>query len=73
VVCTSPTTRCWVRRRGAGSACPPTSTTSVEEHAAIYRAIRDGAADAAGVHMDKIREDYRREIQRHVFGDDPDK
>jgi len=29
--------------------------------------------DAAGVHMDKTLEDYRREMQRRVFGDDPDK
>jgi GntR family transcriptional repressor for pyruvate dehydrogenase complex len=45
---------------------------AVEEHAAIYRAIRDGdpgaAAEAAAVHMDKTLEDYRREIQRRVFG-----
>jgi DNA-binding FadR family transcriptional regulator len=45
---------------------------AVEEHAAIYRAIRDGDADAAGaaaaVHVDRTLEDYRREIQRRVFG-----
>ncbi len=45
---------------------------AVEEHEAIYRAIRDGdpdaAAEAAGVHLDKTLEDYRREIQRRVFG-----
>lgn len=41
------------------------------EHAAIYRAIRDGdpeaAAEAAAVHLDKTLEDYRREIQRRLF------
>jgi DNA-binding FadR family transcriptional regulator len=45
---------------------------AVEEHAAIYRAIRDGepaqAAHAATVHLDNTLEDYRREIQRRVFG-----
>jgi len=45
---------------------------AVEEHLAIYRAIRDGdpdaAAEAAGVHLDNTLEDYRREIQRRVFG-----
>src|SRR5579863_1248968 len=46
---------------------------AVEEHAAIYRAIRDGDADgaaqAAAVHLDNTLEDYRREIRRRVFGD----
>jgi len=45
---------------------------AVEEHAAIYQAIRDGdpeaAAQAAAVHLDNTLEDYRREIQRRVFG-----
>ena len=45
---------------------------AVEEHAAIHRAIRDGkpdeAAAAAGVHLDNTLEDYRREIQRRLFG-----
>jgi GntR family transcriptional repressor for pyruvate dehydrogenase complex len=45
---------------------------AVEEHVAIYQAIRDGdpeaAARAAAVHLDKTLEDYRREIQRRVFG-----
>ena len=45
---------------------------AVEEHAAIHRAIRDGKADeaaaAAGVHLDNTLEDYRREIQRRLFG-----
>lgn len=45
---------------------------AIEEHAAIYQAIRDGdpeaAAKAAGAHMDNTLEDYRREIQRRVFG-----
>jgi GntR family transcriptional regulator, transcriptional repressor for pyruvate dehydrogenase complex len=45
---------------------------AVEEHDAIYRAIRDGepeaAAQATSVHLDSTLEDYRREIQRRVFG-----
>ncbi|WP_167542480.1 FadR/GntR family transcriptional regulator [Streptomyces himastatinicus] len=45
---------------------------AVEEHAAICRAIRDGdpeaAAGAAMTHLDNTLEDYRREIQRRVFG-----
>jgi len=45
---------------------------AVEEHDAIYRAIRDGdpqaAAEATATHLDNTLEDYRREIQRRVFG-----
>ncbi|MFI0724434.1 FadR/GntR family transcriptional regulator [Streptomyces sp. NPDC021224] len=45
---------------------------AVAEHAAIHRAIKDGdaeaAAQAATVHLDQTLEDYRREIQRRVFG-----
>ena len=45
---------------------------AVQEHAAIYQAIRDGdpeaAAQATAVHLDNTLEDYRREIQRRVFG-----
>jgi GntR family transcriptional repressor for pyruvate dehydrogenase complex len=45
---------------------------AIAEHAAIYQAIRDGdpeaAAEAAAVHVDKTLEDYRREIQRRLFG-----
>jgi DNA-binding FadR family transcriptional regulator len=45
---------------------------AVDEHEAIYRAIRDGdpeaAAHATSVHLDNTLEDYRREIQRRVFG-----
>ncbi|WP_199831017.1 FadR/GntR family transcriptional regulator [Streptomyces sp. NBRC 110028] len=45
---------------------------AVEEHASICRAIRDGdpeaAARAATAHLDNTLEDYRREIQRRVFG-----
>lgn len=45
---------------------------AVAEHAAIYSAIRGGdpeaAAQAATVHLDQTLEDYRREIQRRVFG-----
>ncbi|WP_031073243.1 FadR/GntR family transcriptional regulator [Streptomyces sp. NRRL WC-3742] len=46
--------------------------SAVEEHEAIYRAIRDGrpeeAAAATVVHLDRTLEDYRREIQRRLFG-----
>jgi GntR family transcriptional repressor for pyruvate dehydrogenase complex len=45
---------------------------AVDEHEAIYHAIRDGdpeaAAQATSVHLDNTLEDYRREIQRRVFG-----
>lgn len=45
---------------------------AVAEHAAIFHAIRVGdpeaAAEAAAVHLDNTLEDYRREIQRRVFG-----
>ncbi|WP_042405526.1 FadR/GntR family transcriptional regulator [Streptacidiphilus carbonis] len=45
---------------------------AVDEHTAIYQAIRDGdpeaAARATAVHLDNTLEDYRREIQRRVFG-----
>lgn len=45
---------------------------AIEEHAAIYQAIRDGdpdaAARAAAVHLDNTLKDYRREIQRRLFG-----
>lgn len=45
---------------------------AVEEHAAICLAIRRGdaeaAAEAAAVHLDNTLDDYRREIQRRVFG-----
>jgi GntR family transcriptional repressor for pyruvate dehydrogenase complex len=45
---------------------------AIEEHAAIHRAIRDGDPDAAArataIHLDNTLEDYRREIQRRVFG-----
>ena len=48
------------------------AAAAVEEHEAIYRAIRDGepeaAAQATCVHLDNTLEDYRREIQRRVFG-----
>jgi GntR family transcriptional regulator, transcriptional repressor for pyruvate dehydrogenase complex len=46
---------------------------AVKEHDAIYRAIRDGrpeaAAEATSVHLDNTLKDYRREIQRRVFGE----
>ena len=45
---------------------------AVAEHAAIFRAIREGdpeaAAPTATSHLDNTLEDYRREIQRRVFG-----
>ncbi|WP_367129398.1 FadR/GntR family transcriptional regulator [Saccharothrix sp. HUAS TT1] len=45
---------------------------AVEEHLAIYQAIRDGdpeaAARAAGLHLDNTLQDYRSEIQRRLFG-----
>ena len=45
---------------------------AVAEHAAIYEAIRagdpDAAAEATSVHLDKTLDEYRREIQRRVFG-----
>jgi GntR family transcriptional repressor for pyruvate dehydrogenase complex len=45
---------------------------AVDEHDAIFGAIRDGepeaAAHAACVHLDNTLQDYRREIQRRVFG-----
>lgn len=45
---------------------------AIEEHAAIYQAIRDADPDAAAhttaVHLDNTLEDYRREIQHRVFG-----
>jgi DNA-binding FadR family transcriptional regulator len=48
------------------------AAAAVDEHEAIYRAIRDGepeaAAQATCVHLDNTLEDYRREIQRRVFG-----
>ena len=48
------------------------AAAAVEEHEAIYHAIRDGeseaAAEATSVHLDNTLEDYRREIQRRVFG-----
>ncbi len=46
---------------------------AVEEHDAIYCAIRDGkpeaAAEATYIHLDNTLKDYRREIQRRVFGE----
>ncbi len=47
------------------------ASDAVEEHAALYTAIRDGdpekAARAAAIHLDNTLEDYRREIQRRLF------
>lgn len=44
---------------------------AVEEHAAVYVAIRNGqpeaAARAAADHIDNTLEDYRQEIQRRIF------
>ncbi|MDX3117176.1 MULTISPECIES: FadR/GntR family transcriptional regulator [Streptomyces] len=48
------------------------TAAAVQEHEAIYRAIRDGrpeeAAQATAIHLDRTLEDYRREIQRRLFG-----
>jgi DNA-binding FadR family transcriptional regulator len=56
---------------GLSGALGPHAPKAVEEHAVIYRAIRDGdaeaAAQAAAVHIENSLEDYRREIQRRVF------
>jgi len=45
---------------------------AVEEHDAIFRAIRDGEPEAAVkascLHLDNTLMDYRREVQRRVFG-----
>jgi DNA-binding FadR family transcriptional regulator len=45
---------------------------ALAEHEAIYQAIRDGdaeaAAHAAALHLDNTLDDYRREIQRRLFG-----
>ncbi|WP_218010964.1 FadR/GntR family transcriptional regulator [Herbidospora mongoliensis] len=44
---------------------------AVEEHEAIFQAIRVGdaeaAAEAAAAHIDNTLEDYRREIQQRIF------
>ncbi|WP_312878104.1 FCD domain-containing protein [Lentzea indica] len=57
---------------GMNGAVGSNAAEAVEEHAAIYQAIRGGdpeaAAAAAAVHVDRTLEDYRREIQRRVFG-----
>jgi DNA-binding FadR family transcriptional regulator len=45
---------------------------AIEEHAAIYKAIREGrpedAALAAATHIDNTLDDYRKKIQQRVFG-----
>ena len=45
---------------------------AIEEHDAIYEAIRRGDAEEASqattVHLNKTLEDYRNVIQRHLFG-----
>jgi len=50
----------------------PRIAGAAEEHAAIYRAIRDGEADAAAaaaaVHIDNSLADYQEAIQRRLFG-----
>ncbi|WP_243704698.1 FadR/GntR family transcriptional regulator [Micromonospora sp. KC723] len=44
---------------------------AIEEHEAIYQAIRAGdaeaAAEAAATHVDNTLDDYRREIQQRIF------
>jgi len=58
---------------GMNGAIGSHAAEAIAEHDAIYQAIRDGdaeaAAVAAGVHLDKTLDDYRREIQRRVFGE----
>ncbi|GAA1262151.1 FCD domain-containing protein [Sphaerisporangium rubeum] len=48
---------------------------AVEEHDAIYQAIRAGepeaAAQAAATHIDNTLDDYRREIQQLLFSSSP--
>lgn len=48
------------------------TASAVQEHGTIYRAIRDGrpdqAAEATSAHLDRTLQDYRREIQRRLFG-----
>lgn len=50
----------------------PRIASAAEEHATIYRAIRDGDADAAAaataVHIDNSLADYQQAIQRRLFG-----
>jgi GntR family transcriptional repressor for pyruvate dehydrogenase complex len=45
---------------------------AITEHAAIFRAIRDGnpeaAAQAAATHLDNTLEQYQRDIKRRLFG-----
>jgi len=57
---------------GLAGAAGNHAAEAVQEHAAIYQAIRGGdpeaAAAAAAAHVDRTLEDYRREIQRRVFG-----
>jgi GntR family transcriptional regulator, transcriptional repressor for pyruvate dehydrogenase complex len=57
---------------GIHNALSEGTAAAVEEHEAIYRAIRDGRADeaaaATAAHLDRTLEDYRREIQRRLFG-----
>ncbi|HEY3477632.1 MAG TPA: FCD domain-containing protein [Streptomyces sp.] len=47
------------------------ASAAVEEHSAIYAAIRDGdpeeADRAVAVHLDNTLEDYRREIRQRLF------
>ncbi|MCP2170429.1 FadR/GntR family transcriptional regulator [Goodfellowiella coeruleoviolacea] len=48
------------------------ASEAIDEHTAIYQAIRDGDPDAAALatasHLDNTLKDYRLEIQRRVFG-----
>jgi DNA-binding FadR family transcriptional regulator len=50
----------------------PRIAVAAEEHAAIYRAIHDGDAEAAAaataVHIDNSLADYQKAIQRRLFG-----
>ncbi len=56
---------------GLGGSIGGHGAKAVEEHDAIYQAIRagepDAAAHAAGIHIDNTLDDYRKEIQQRIF------
>lgn len=60
---------------GKGGSVGPRGEKAVEEHDAIYRAIRAGdpeaAALAAAAHIDNTLDDYRQEIQQRIFSRTP--
>ena len=59
---------------GLGGSIGGHGAKAVEEHEAIFQAIRDAdperAAQAAAVHIDNSLNDYRREIQQLIFPTD---